>query len=51
MSLGWSILPVGIRDKAEGFGAGRIGIRSSPKTDGFGVNSPGRMIQAEFISL
>jgi len=44
-------MPEGIGDKAKGFGADRIGIRSSPKTDGFGANAAGRMIQAKLISL
>jgi hypothetical protein len=44
-------MPEGIRDKAEGFGAGRIEIRSSPKPDGFGANAPGRMVQTKLISL
>ena len=32
------ILPEVILDKVEGFGAGRIWIRPSPKPDGFGSN-------------
>jgi hypothetical protein len=44
-------MPQGIRDKAEGFGAGRIEIRSSPKTEGIGANALGRMVQTKFISL
>jgi hypothetical protein len=51
MSSVWAIVLEGVRDKAEDFGAGRIGIRSSPKTDGFGAKAPGRMVQTKLISL
>ena len=41
MRLAWIILPEGIRAKVEGFGAVVLVARPSPKTEGFGPNSPG----------
>jgi hypothetical protein len=38
-------------DKAEGFVAGRAGGPDKTKTDGFGPNQPGRMLQANRETL
>jgi hypothetical protein len=41
MFLSGTVLPAGICGKVEGFGEGRSGTTSEPKTEGFDANSPG----------